>query len=64
MTVATYEGGTMANCISCGHELVWQNDFDFEDYGCEGDGIVSVWYCPNCGAMHEVYISCGETETE
>lgn len=54
----------MANCINCGAELCWQNDFDYEDYGIEGEGIVSVWHCTQCGALHEVYINCGETETE
>ena len=51
----------MPNCIMCGAELHWQSDFDFEDYGIEGEGVVSIWECPECGAWHEVY--CGERET-
>ena len=48
----------MPNCIICGEQLIWQNDFDWEDYGREGEGIVSVWICSKCGAEHEVYINC------
>lgn len=51
----------MPNCIMCGAELIWQNDYDFEDYGIEGEGVVSTWDCPNCGAWHEVY--SGERKT-
>ena len=32
----------------------------YEDFGREGEGIVSIWICSECGAEHEVYISCGE----
>lgn len=48
----------MANCINCGHELIWQNDFDFEDvgYGEVPEGIVHCYTCPNCGADIEVAV--------
>lgn len=46
-------------CYNCGSRTVWQNDFDFEDYGAEGEGIVTVWLCPNRGSTHEVYIPLG-----
>lgn len=38
----------------CDSKLVWQSDFDFEDVGYEGDGIVSYWICPKCNSMHEL----------
>ena len=44
-------------CVECGGGLVWNNDFDFEDYGAEGEGIVRVFTCPNCGAYIEAYLS-------
>lgn len=43
-------------CSICGNELVWQCDYDFEDLGREGEGIVSVWNCPKCGTEVELYI--------
>lgn len=45
------------NCWHCKNELVWQNDFDYEDYGISGDGIVSVLYCEYCNALVNVYLS-------
>ena len=42
-------------CLICGAELVWQNDFDFEDCGIEGEGIVTIYTCPACEAQIEVY---------
>ena len=40
----------------CGETLIWNADFDFEDYGMEGEGIVGTYDCPNCGAYIEVYM--------
>ena len=41
----------MYECFHCGHKTVfWCADFSFEDYGIEGDGIVHVCTCGNCGA--------------
>lgn len=53
----------MPNCVSCGAELIWQNDFSYEDYGIDDrEGIVSIWVCSECSAWHEVYIDCGEPD--
>lgn len=40
----------MATCHFCGGNLIWQNDFDTEDYGYEGEGVVAVLTCPDCNA--------------
>ena len=41
-------------CFHCGKKSVyWDSDFDFEDYGLEGQGIVHVCHCANCGADTE-----------
>lgn len=39
-------------CWLCGGRLCWQNDWDYEDYygEGEGEGIVSILDCMNCGA--------------
>ena len=35
--------------------MVWCSDFDFEDYGKPGDGVVAILECP-CGATAEFYL--------
>ena len=46
------------NCWHCNTELIWGADFDFEDYGMEGEGIVSNFSCSNedCEVFVEVYL--------
>ena len=59
----------MYECFHCGaRAVVWDSDFSFEDFGYEGEGIVHVCHCSNCGAEIEYRIaeeenvedSCGE----
>lgn len=57
------EQSGMYQCFNCGqYAVVWMNDFDFEDYGIEGEGIVHVCQCSNCGAEIEYYCKIGEGE--
>lgn len=51
-------------CWFCGKELIWNNDFSFEDYGLEGEGIVMVLSCPNCGCSWYGLLQEGEDENE
>jgi len=38
-------------CFHCGEQaVIWDNDFDFEDFDYEGVGIVHLCHCTNCGA--------------
>jgi len=37
-------------CWYCGGRLIWGNDWNPEDYGLEGEGIVSTLTCSGCGA--------------
>lgn len=54
----------MYQCFHCGeYAVIWQADFDFDDYGYDGEGIVQVCKCTNCGAEIEYRIPIGE-ETE
>ena len=46
----------MPSCLNCGSELIWQADFNGEDYGYEEEGMVTVWDCPSCGAEHQVFV--------
>ena len=45
-------------CHFCGSKLYWSNDFSFEDYGLESEGIVTVLNCSNydCNATFEGYL--------
>ena len=49
-------------CPICGNEMIWQSDFDFEDYGLEGDGIVQNHHCPKCGTDVVVMTPIGGEE--
>lgn len=41
----------MGECFHCGHRsVIWDADFDFEDYCLEGKGIVHACHCCHCGA--------------
>lgn len=43
------------NCWHCQTELIWGGDHSYEDYGLEGEGIVSNFTCPKCEAYVEFY---------
>jgi len=50
-------------CFHCGCDsVIWQSDFSFEDYGMEGEGIIHVCHCANCGADIEYYIRIGDED--
>lgn len=52
----------MRKCFLCGGEICWSADYSFEDFGCEGVGIVHRYRCIKCGAIHEVYEEIEETD--
>ena len=37
-------------CWLCGGKLIWGCDYDAEDLGYEGEGIVATLHCSSCGA--------------
>lgn len=43
----------MVRCAFCGHEMIWQSDFNSDEYGHAEGGIISVWQCPHCDTMGE-----------
>lgn len=52
-------------CFHCLHDSVyWEADFDFEDFGYEGEGIVQICRCSNCGAEIEYRIPLGKEEDD
>lgn len=54
----------MYECFHCLQKsVIWQNDFDFSDFGYEGEGIVHICHCANCGADIE-YIIRTDIDTE
>jgi len=45
------------NCPICNNSLIWENDFSYEDYGHEGNGIVGIYYCNNVECIAEdIYV--------
>ena len=47
----------MYECFHCGHRsVIWDNDFSFEDFCYEGEGIVQICHCMHCGAEIEYRI--------
>lgn len=38
----------MVRCAFCGELMIWQNDFTYDDYCLDGEGIVSVYRCSEC----------------
>lgn len=55
----------MYECFHCGERaVIWCSDFDFEDYGLEGDGVIHELHCTSCGARitYEVPLDDGEDE--
>lgn len=55
----------MHECFWCGEcNVVWDCDYDFEDFGYEGCGIVQVSHCANCGAYYECYIEFKNDEDD
>ena len=52
------------NCWHCGSEVIWGGDFDFEDYGMDGEGIVSNLSCSKCTAYYECYLDLNEESEE
>ena len=51
-------------CWHCNSEVIWGGDFDFEDYGMDGEGIVSNLTCSNCKAYYECYLDLEEESNE
>ena len=46
------EDNYMYECMHCGHKaVIWDADFDFSDYGEEGEGVIHECHCTNCGAQ-------------
>ena len=55
----------MYECFHCGYKSVgWVADFDFKDYGYDGEGIVHVCKCHHCGADIEYRIRTDADEEE
>lgn len=53
----------MGECFHCGKKtVVWNADFDYSDMGYEGEGIVHICTCRNCGAEIEYRIPTEDEE--
>ena len=55
----------MYECFHCGQmTVVWDNDYSFDDFGYDGDGIVHMCHCTNCGAKIEYRIALEEGDED
>lgn len=53
----------MYECFNCLKKcVIWDCDYDFEDYGLEGEGIVHVCHCGACGAEIEYRVPIKQEE--
>lgn len=47
----------MYECFHClTRGVIWDCDYDFSDFGYEGEGIIHICHCVNCGAEIEYAI--------
>lgn len=42
--------------------VIWDCDYTFEDFGYDGDGIVQICHCANCGAEIEYRIPIPDSD--
>lgn len=55
----------MYECFHClCRSVIWDSDFDYADYGLEGEGIIHECHCTNCGAQITYYIPCGDPDAD
>lgn len=55
----------MYECFHCGERaVIWDADFDTEDYGYEFPGIVHACHCTNCGADITYVIDLSKDEDD
>ena len=55
----------MYECFHCLQKsVIWDSDFDFEDFGYDGEGVIHVCHCVNCGADIEYRIRTDNQEDE
>ena len=53
----------MYECFNCGHRsVICLADCDFADYGIDGEGVIHVLKCQNCGADIEYYVPITEDD--
>lgn len=58
------KGEYSMRCWFCGSLLIWDNDFSYEDYNTEGEGVVTVLHCSVCNSTWEGYLDLNEDEEE
>jgi len=55
----------MFECFHClSRSVIWDADFDFSDYGEEGEGIIHECHCAHCGARITYYVPINNSEDD
>ena len=55
----------MYQCFHClSYSVIWDSDYSLEDMGWEGEGIVHLCHCAECGAEITYVLRFDEKESE
>ena len=55
----------MFECFHCCRKaVVWDSDFDFSDFGLDGEGTLHMCHCTNCGAEIEYKVPIPDEDNE
>ena len=51
-------------CFHCGGQVCWDSDFSYEEMCYEGEGIVHICHCNDCGAEIEYRVPLEEEDAD
>jgi len=55
----------MGECFHCGNKsVIWDCDYEFSDYGYDGEGIIHALHCSKCGAEITYAVSTEDSKDE
>lgn len=49
-------------CWFCKSKMIWQSDFNYEDFGRRGEGVVAILCCSSCDASAEFSLPNSEKD--
>ena len=55
----------MLECFNClNRSVIWDCDYDYEDFGYDGEGIVHILHCSKCNAEIEYRVPITSEDEE
>lgn len=55
-------GVTCFHCLR--NSVIWDCDYEFSDFGYDGEGVVQILHCENCGAEIEYRIRLDDNKED